>query len=55
MSEQQGDVRTEPEGGMAASDLREALGALDWSQGLTRQQIKRKCRALPGPSTRHWH
>ena len=28
-------------------DLRRALNALDWEHGLTRQQVRRKCRMLP--------
>ena len=57
MSEQ----HDQPASGMTVGELRQALGALDWSRGLTRLQIKRKYRALPQavylrlPSSRRYH
>jgi hypothetical protein len=51
----------QPASGITVGELREALVALDWSKGLTRLQLKRKCRVLPQsiylrlPSSRRYY
>lgn len=51
----------EPANGITIGELRQALGALDWGKGLTRLQIRRKCRILPQsvylrlPASRRYH
>ena len=56
-----GEERSEHTSGMTVGELRAALAGLNWRRGLTRLQIRRKCRALPQsvylrlPSSRRYY
>ena len=41
------DQANRPTRGVTVGELRSALAALHWSDGLTRDQVRRKCRMLP--------
>lgn len=55
------DEQTQHTSGVTVGELRQALAGLNWSKGLTRLQIRRKCRALPEsvylrlPSSRRYY
>jgi hypothetical protein len=40
-------IREDVSRGVTVRDLRRELAALNWGKGLTRDQIRRKCRRLP--------
>ena len=47
------DQASRPTRGVTVGELRSALAELNWSAGLTRDQVRRKCRILPQPVYLH--